>query len=234
MPLLQRTTLALSAAAVGLLLSLAPRAAALPQPEPPVPMRSLAAELAQVEQGTAVYIHTHYGTGMGVLLSSQEGVVTARHNILTPSGSFADDIAVGIAQMPLHNIIEVRVLAAAQDPTQDLVLLRPVQGLFPPAEQQPESTPPAPPTSAPPPETQDRPPSGPVRVKERAAPQKRAKPHARPVRTARKQKAKAVAHPADLHVVWDGPSAQGKTAPGARHDVAVKRRVVEDGPLHPR
>ncbi len=235
MPLLHQSALLsglASTLAIGLLLNLPLRAATPPPSEPTIPVRSLAGELAGVDEGTAVYIHTYYATGVGVLLSSRDWVVTARHTVLTPSGSFADEIAVGIAQMPLHNIVEVHVVAAAQDPSQDLVLLRPVQGVFPSAVQQaPSSHIPA--DSAL--EKQDstlrreRQVEGGTVQTSRA---RRARPHPA-ARPAKPQAVGSAANPVAVHVVQDGPIARRQAVlPPAPHDVAVKRRVVEDGPLH--
>ena len=251
MPWLHRTALLTGLAVsltVGLLPSLAVRAA-LPQSGPAVPVRSLAGELAGADEDTAVYIHTYYATGVGVLLSSRDGVVTARHNVLTPSGSFADEIAVGIAQMPLHNIVEVRVAAAAQDPAQDLVLLRPVQGAFPAATQQassphtpaecalPGAAAPCPPPSDSAPNKRDSTPRKEIQVKAgmvRTRQTKRARPHPAP-RAAEEQTRAGVAQPVAIHVVRDGPIAKkATTAPTAPHSLAAKRRVVEDGPLRAR
>ncbi len=255
MPLLHRTGLAstlvstlVSTLAVGLLLGL-PLRAVPSQTEPTVPVRSLAVELAGVEEGTPAYIHTHYGTGIGVLLPSRKEVVTARHNVLTPSGSVAEEIAVGIAQMPLHNVVEVRVVAVAQDPEKDLVLLRPVQGLFPPAvQQEPSRHPPAdcgsagtpapcPPLTDSSPGKRDGTPKREIRVKASIVREKhegRAIP--RPAaRAAEHRTGAGASQPVTVHVVQDGPVARKRTIPSpAPHNAAVKRRVVEDGPLPPR
>ena len=89
-----------------------------------VPTRSLLDEMTQAESGSSAYIHTHYGTGTGLLLDSEGEVVTARHNVLTPDGRIAAEIGVGVPEPPLNNIMEARSVAVAQDPVHDLVLLR--------------------------------------------------------------------------------------------------------------
>ena len=89
-----------------------------------VPTRPLLEEMTRAESGSSAYIHTHYGTGTGLLLQTEGEVVTARHNVLTPDGRIAAEIGVGVPEPPLNNIMEARSVAVAQDPVHDLVLLR--------------------------------------------------------------------------------------------------------------
>ncbi len=89
-----------------------------------VPTRPLLEEMTRAEAGSSAYIHTHYGTGTGLLLQTEGEVVTARHNVLTPDGRIAAEIGVGVPEPPLNNIMEARSVAVAQDPVHDLVLLR--------------------------------------------------------------------------------------------------------------
>ncbi len=89
-----------------------------------VPVQSLAQVMTEATtEGTNAFVHTHYGTTSGLLLLSGDRVLAARHAVLTPSGDLADEITVGIPQMPLNNVVQVHATPVAQDKTRDLVLL---------------------------------------------------------------------------------------------------------------
>ncbi len=106
------------------LLCFSPGWDAIAQRTSPVPTRDLAAAVAEMKQSAPAYIHTHFATGAGFVLQSGDQVVTARHNLLTPTGELATEVGVGLPQPPLNNIVERRATPVAQDPAEDLVLLR--------------------------------------------------------------------------------------------------------------
>ncbi len=100
-------------------------------PPPPqrlaVPDQSLLAKLgtASNEQaGVAAYIHTPFKKGLGVLAAGNNEVITARHNVLAPSGELADRILVGVSQPSSLTLLELPSTVVAQDLAHDLVLLR--------------------------------------------------------------------------------------------------------------
>lgn len=104
----------------------------LAAPEPSqVPVRALSAEVAQAAKGTPAYVHTPFGTGNGFYVEATGMVMVARHAVLTPSGEIADAIDAGLPQLPLHNILEERLVAVAQDPVHDLILLRLAKSVTP-------------------------------------------------------------------------------------------------------
>jgi hypothetical protein len=113
----RRTALA-AAAAFAMFAVLAAHAAS------PTPRRDLAPEAAELALGTAAYVHTDYSAGAGMLLPDGTEVLVARHIVLAPDGSVAQQIGVGLPRLPLNNIVEVATTVEAQDPLLDLVLLR--------------------------------------------------------------------------------------------------------------
>lgn len=92
-----------------------------------VPDQSLLAELSSVSKeqaGVAAYIHTPFKKGLGVLAAGNNEVITARHNVLAPSGELADSILVGVSQPSSLTLLELPSTVVAQDLAHDLVLLR--------------------------------------------------------------------------------------------------------------
>ncbi len=87
------------------------------------PSRSLLNEMKLAEQADLpASVHTQFAIGNGLFLDTDK-VVVARHTVLTPEGQIAKDIGVGSSRPPLHNIMESRSVAIAQDPEHDLALL---------------------------------------------------------------------------------------------------------------
>ena len=89
-----------------------------------VPVRVLLAEQADAGQGEAAIVHTHYGTGYGFFLTDKAEVLVARHSVLTPQRTIADEIDVRYPQRPFNNFIQSRSVPIAQDVVHDLVLLQ--------------------------------------------------------------------------------------------------------------
>ncbi len=89
-----------------------------------VPVRVLLAEQADAGQGEAAIVHTHYGTGYGFFLTDKAEVLVARHSVLTPQRTIADEIDVRYPQRPFNNFIQSRSIPIAQDVVHDLVLLQ--------------------------------------------------------------------------------------------------------------
>ncbi len=177
-----------------------------------VPIRSLQAEMARAEQGSAAYIHTQFATGTGLVLRGE--VVTARHNVLTPGGEIAAEIGVGVPEPPLNNIIETLSVAIAQDPVHDLVLLRITGEATLPAAARPEAAEsarselpaiaPCQPIPLPAEVSQTRA----VRVRHAGRKRSMAAVHLRSASLSRPQTS-ARPH-AQLHIVWDGPLARSR------------------------
>ena len=113
-----RCTALAAAAALAVSAVLAAHAASL------TPRRDLAPEAAELALGTAAYVHTDYSAGAGMLLPGRTEVLVARHIVLAPDGSVAQQVGVGLPRPPLNNIVEVPTTVEAQDPFLDLVLLR--------------------------------------------------------------------------------------------------------------
>ena len=209
------------------------------QEPPAVPFRVLQTELTQMDQGTPAYIHTPYAIGIGYLLPSGQEIVTARHNIVKPSGDLEMNVGVGVPQPPLDNIVESTATPVAQDPARDLVLLRLTHEL--PARKTP-ALPVAPAGSPVTPLPTSVTPAATTTSEAGRAPNRRSA-----VRSARLHRQRT-AHRLDLlmhgrpatakngpalRVVWDGPIPKRAAAPVT---AAVVRKpglhVVQDGPLH--
>ncbi len=88
-----------------------------------VPVRALLAEQVDAGQGEAAIVHTHYGTGYGFFLTGKAEVLVARHSVLTPQRTIANEIDVKYPQRPFNNFVESRSVPIAQDIVHDLVLL---------------------------------------------------------------------------------------------------------------
>ena len=196
-----------------------------------VPVLSLEAELTQMDKGTPVFIHTPYAAGIGYLLPSGREVVTARHNVMRPSGDMEMEIEVGVPRAPLDNIEEGTGTPVAQDPARDLVVLRLAQTVHAAASPSASSA-----SSGVPMKRCAGQIDHAVRASARRsilrAARLRRQRHARRLELVMHSKPLRIKNGPALRVVWDGPAA--KPAPRVVTTAMVRRprlRVVQDGPL---
>ena len=209
------------------------------QGAPEVPVRVLQTELTEMDQGTPAFIHTSYATGIGYLLPSGQEVVTARHNVLKPSGDLEMHIGVGVPRPPLDNIEEGTGTPVAQDPSRDLVVLRLAHAMPTPspANLSAKAVPPLCPSISTGPmplaSTHGVPAHAESRRTAVRAMQLRRQRNARRLELVMHGRPSTVKNGPALRVVWDGPIVKHGAEPVTT--AMVRRpglRIVRDGPLH--
>lgn len=101
-----------------------PNSKGLPVPASSVPSRSLLAEISKADVGSAATVRTAQGSGPGMVLGASQEILASLHVVLTDKKQIDPHIAVDISTPPRKPVMNLSASVVAQDPGDDLVLLK--------------------------------------------------------------------------------------------------------------